>query len=130
VAIQFRATAEERVRCYANNALNHVGGTHLLGFFSALMQTLKITPAKEDHCAGLTAVVSVQHPDPQFVSATKSRLNNPEVEGIVAGVVREQLGKFLEENPKDAARIMEKVAGRSSPDFCLTSGTERTSSES
>src|SRR5262249_29176857 len=58
---------------------------------------------------GLTAIVSVQVPEPQFESQTKVRLNNPEVEGIVASVVNEQLSTYLEENPKDAQKVMKKV---------------------
>src|SRR5262249_24568847 len=68
-----------------------------------------LQPIGEDFREGLTAVVSVQVPDPQLESQTKYRLNNPEVEGIVTSVVNEQLGKFLEENPKDAKKIMTKV---------------------
>ncbi len=107
-AIQFTTSAEERIQCYASNAYTPVGGTHLSGFRTALIRTLNVTHDEGESWEGLTAVVSVQHPNPQFVSATKTRLGNPEVEGIVAGVVSEYLSKFMEENPKDAARIMKK----------------------
>jgi DNA gyrase subunit B len=121
VAFQYTTTEEERVRCYTNNAYNPVGGTHLSGFRTALTRTLNnygnkegyfknVTPVGDDYREGVTAVVSVQHPDPQFESQNKIRLNNPEVDGIVAGVVSEHLAKFMEENPKDATRIMKKVA--------------------
>ncbi len=122
VAFQYTTTEEERVRCYTNNAYNPVGGTHLSGFRSALTRTLNaygnkanlfksgVTPIGDDFREGVTAVVSVQHPDPQFESQNKIRLNNPEVEGIVASVVGENLARYLEENPKDAQRIMKKVA--------------------
>jgi DNA gyrase subunit B len=122
VAFQYTTSEEERVRCYTNNAYNPVGGTHLSGFRSALTRTLNsygtkagvfkngLTPIGEDFREGITGVVSVQHPDPQFESQNKIRLNNPEVEGIVAGVVGEHLAKYMEENPKDAQRIMKKVA--------------------
>ncbi len=121
VAFQYTTTEEERVRCYTNNAYNPVGGTHLSGFRTALTRTLNaygnkegyfknVTPIGDDYREGVTAVVSVQHPDPQFESQNKIRLNNPEVDGIVAGVVSEHLAKFMEENPKDALRIMKKVA--------------------
>jgi DNA gyrase subunit B len=121
VALQYTTSDEERVRCYANNAYNSVGGTHLSGFRAALTRTLNaygskegffkndITPIGEDFREGLTAVVSVQVPEPQLEAQTKVRLNNPEVEGIVASVVSEHLAKYLEENPKDALRVMKKV---------------------
>jgi DNA gyrase subunit B len=121
VAIQYTTADEERVRCYANNAFNSAGGTHLSGFRAALTRTLNaygakenmfkddLEPIGEDFREGLTAIVSVQVPDPQLEAQTKVRLNNPEVEGIVATVVNEQLGKFLEENPAPAHKIMKKV---------------------
>src|SRR5216683_2263055 len=121
VAIQYTTADEERVRCYANNAYNSAGGTHLSGFRAALTRTLNaygakenmfkddLQPIGEDFREGLTAIISVQVPDPQLEAQTKVRLNNPEVEGIVATVVNEQLGKFLEENPAPAHKIMKKV---------------------
>jgi DNA gyrase subunit B len=121
LALQYTLSEEERVRCYTNNAYNHGGGTHMSGFRSALTRTLNfygnkenlfkngLTPVGEDFREGLTAIVSVKVPEPQFESQTKVRLNNPEVEGIVASVVNEALGKFLEENPKDAQKIIKKV---------------------
>jgi DNA gyrase subunit B len=121
VALQYTTSDEERVRCYANNAYNSVGGTHLSGFRTALTRTLNaygskeglfkndVTPIGEDFREGLTAVVSVQVPEPQLEAQTKIRLNNPEVDGIVAGVVGEHLAQYLEENPKDALRVMKKV---------------------
>jgi DNA gyrase subunit B len=121
VALQYTTGEEERVRCYANNAYNAGGGTHLSGFRAALTRTLNAYGSKENHFKndlqpigedfreGLTAIVSVQVPEPQFESQTKIRLNNPEVDGIVTSVVNEQLGKYLEENPKDAQKIMKKV---------------------
>ena len=104
VALQYTTGEEERVRCYANNAYNPGGGTHLSGFRAALTRTLNaygnkeelfknVTPIGEDFREGLTAVVSVQVPEPQFESQTKIRLNNPEVEGIVASVVNEHLAQ-------------------------------------
>jgi DNA gyrase subunit B len=121
VAIQYTTSDDERVRCYANNAYNSVGGTHLSGFRAALTRTLNaygskenlfkndLAPIGEDFREGLTAIVSVQVPEPQLEAQTKIRLNNPEVEGIVASVVNELLGQYLEENPKEANRIMKKV---------------------
>jgi DNA gyrase subunit B len=121
VALQYTAGEQERVYCYANNANNSVGGTHLSGFRAALTRTLNaygkkqdlfkndLAPIGKDFRAGIIAVISVQVPDPQFESANKLRLNNPEVEGIVSSVVGKQLARFLEENSKDAQRIMKKV---------------------
>jgi DNA gyrase subunit B len=121
VALQYTATGEqERVLTYANNAYNPGGGTHLSGLRSALTRTLRVygdaegyfknvEPVGEDFREGLTAVVSIQVPEPQFESQTKIRLNNPEVEGIVTSVVNEHLKKFLEENPKDAKKILGKI---------------------
>src|SRR5262249_56611230 len=112
VAIQYTTDDEERVRCYANNAYNSVGGTHLSGFRAALTRVLNtygskenlfkndLTPIGEDFREGLTAIVSVQVPEPQLEAQTKIRLNNPEVEGLVASVVPEYLSTYLEENPK------------------------------
>jgi DNA gyrase subunit B len=121
VAIQYTTSDEERVRCYANNAFNSAGGTHLSGFRSALTRALNtygskeglfkndLQPVGDDFREGLTAVVSVQVPDPQLEAQTKVRLNNPEVEGIVGSVVHESLTKYLEENPNPAHKIMKKV---------------------
>jgi DNA gyrase subunit B len=121
VSLQYTTSEDERVRCYANNAYNSVGGTHLSGFRAALTRALNSYGDKEgmfkndlkvigeDFREGLTAIVSVQVPEPQLEAQTKIRLNNPEVEGIVASVVNEQLSKYLEENPKEANKIMKKV---------------------
>src|SRR6202035_773380 len=94
--------------------------THLSGFRTALTRALNaygdkeelfknVSPIGEDFREGLTAVVSVQVPEPQLEAQTKVRLNNPEVDGIVSSVVNEQLGKYLEENPGPAHKIMKKV---------------------
>ncbi|MFO0964199.1 MAG: DNA gyrase subunit B [Gemmataceae bacterium] len=120
VAFQYTSGEEERVRCYANNAHNPGGGTHLSGFRTAITRALNnygskenwfknVTPIGEDYREGITAVVSIAVPDPQFESQTKIRLNNPEVDGIVSSIVHEYLSKFLEENPKEATKIMKKV---------------------
>ena len=119
-AFQYTTGEEERARYYANNAHNPGGGTHQSGFRTAITRALtaygnnenlfkNITPQGEDFREGITAVISVAVPEPQFESQTKIRLNNPEVDGIVASVVYEYLMKFLEENPKDAKKIMNKV---------------------
>jgi DNA gyrase subunit B len=120
VAMQYTTAETERFFCYTNNASNPMGGTHLSGFRDALTRTMKaygtkqnlfkdVVPVGEDFRKGLTVIVSVQHPDPQFNSQTKEKLNNQEVEGIVSGVVAEHLARYLEENPKEAGRIMKKV---------------------
>src|SRR5207248_8958959 len=121
VALQYTTGEEERVRCYTNNAYNPQGGTHLSGFRDALTRTLNaygskanlfkndLQPVGEDFREGVTAIVSVKVPVPQFESQTKIRLNNPEVDGIVTSIVNEHLAKYLEENPKDAQKIMKKV---------------------
>jgi DNA gyrase subunit B len=121
VSLQYTTSEEERVRCYANNAYNSVGGTHLVGFRTALTRVLNtygtkegffkndLQPIGEDFREGLTAIVSVQVPEPQLEAQTKIRLNNPEVEGIVTSIVHDALSKYLEENPKDATKIMKKV---------------------
>ncbi len=121
IGFQYTAGEEERSRCYANNAHNPGGGTHLSGFRSALTRVLKaygdkekmfkdgLDPIGEDFREGVTAVISVAVPEPQFESQTKIKLNNPEVDGIVSGVLHEYLTKFMEENPKEAKKIMTKV---------------------
>ncbi len=122
VALQYTHNDGERIRCYANNAHNSQGGTHLTGFRTALTRTLNeygqehnafkngVSPIGDDFRDGLTAVVSVHLGEPLFESQTKVRLTNPEVEGIVTRVINEQLRKFLEENPKEALKIVKKVA--------------------
>jgi DNA gyrase subunit B len=120
VAMQYTTSEQERYSCYTNNGANSMGGTHLTGFRDALTRTLKgygtrqdlfknVTPIGEDFRKGLTVIISVQHPEPQFNSQTKERLNNLEVEGIVSGVVAEVLSRYLEENPKEATLILKKV---------------------
>jgi DNA gyrase subunit B len=120
VAIQYTTTEQERCLCYTNNAVNPMGGTHLSGFRDALTRTLKaygtkqgkfkdVTPIGEDFRKGLTAIISIQHPEPQFNAQTKEKLNNEEVEGVVSSVFGEHLSRFLEENPKEADQIIKKV---------------------
>jgi DNA gyrase subunit B len=121
IAMQYTTGEEGRIRCYANNAYNHVGGTHQRGFRSALTHALNryghkesllpsgLVPTGEDFREGLTAIVSVKISEPLFESQRKLRLNNPEVEGIVANVVRKEINKFLKENPEEARRIVMKA---------------------
>ena len=121
VGLQYTTGEEERVRCYANNQYNPNGGTHLSGFRSGLTRVLNTYGEKEglfksdfkpigkDFAEGLTAVINVSLPNPHFEAQTKIRLNNPEVDGAVSSAVHEHLAKWLEENPKDAKRIIQKV---------------------
>ena len=112
VALQYNDSISEMVVSYCNNINTIEGGTHLTGFRTALTRTLNqygktATPAKtkdltitgEDFKEGLTAIISVHVPDPQFESQTKIKLTNSEVEGITARVVNERLAEFLENNP-------------------------------
>ncbi len=122
VALQYTTGEEEKVLCYTNNARNPVGGTHMSGFRAGLTRAINAYGKKEGHFkpeldvrgedfrAGLTAVVSIGHPDPVFESQTKIRLNNPEVEGIVNSVVYEFLTEYLEKNPKEAKTICQQIA--------------------
>src|SRR5207244_10573057 len=107
---------------YCNNLNTIEGGTHLTGFRTALTRTLNTyakgaTAAKnkdlaitgEDFKEGLTAIVSVRVPDPQFEGQTKTKLGNGEVEGIVAKVVNEKLAEFLEQNPAAAKKVIKNA---------------------
>ncbi len=122
VVFQYNLGEQEILHAYVNNVHTRDGGTHVSGFRSALTRTINQYAAKEgllrengptlvgeDFREGLTAIVSVRVPHPQFESQTKVKLNNPEVEGIVTRVVNEQLGTFLEENPAPAKKIVQKV---------------------
>ena len=121
VALQYNGRYDETVFCYTNLIANSEGGTHLSGFRSALTRVInayakannliKDKDAKltgDDMREGLVAVVSVKHPDPKFQSQNKTRLTNPEVEGIVNSVVGEQLKYYLERDPKTGKRIVDK----------------------
>ena len=122
VALQYNDSISEMVVSYCNNINTVEGGTHLTGFRTALTRTLNqyakaMAPAKnkdltitgEDFKEGLTAIISVRVPDPQFEGQTKTKLGNSEVEGITARVVNERLAEFLETNPAVAKRIISKA---------------------
>jgi len=122
VAMQFHDGYQENVQTFVNNINTVEGGTHLSGFRSALTRTInnyirannlvkneKVAPSGEDMREGLTAIMSLKLLDPQFEGQTKTKLGNSEVAGIVESIVNEQLGVFLEENPRDARRVVEKV---------------------
>lgn len=120
IAFQWNDGYSENVSCFANNIRNIDGGAHLSGFRAALTRTLNayakkenllkgdLVPAGEDWREGLTAIISVKVPNPQFEAQTKVRLMNPEVETFVTQTVNEQLGNFLEENPAEAKRVVTK----------------------
>jgi DNA gyrase subunit B len=122
VAIQYNESISEMVVSYCNNIHTIEGGTHLTGFRTALTRTLNTyaraaAPAKnkdltitgEDFKEGLTAIISVRVPDPQFEGQTKTKLGNSEVEGIVAKVVNDKLAEFLETNPGAAKKVIAKA---------------------
>jgi DNA gyrase subunit B len=120
-AIQYNATFNEAVSSFANCINTIDGGSHMTGFRTALTRVLNDYARKnkllkdddanltgEDVREGLTAVISVKLPEPQFEGQTKTRLGNPEVKGIAESAVAEGLAQHLEENPSDARRIIEK----------------------
>jgi DNA gyrase subunit B len=125
VAIQYNEGYSESVYSYVNNIHTSEGGTHLVGFRTALTRTVnnyiqKNKPAKngkngslslagEDSREGLAAVLSTRVMDPQFEGQTKTKLGNSEVKGVVERVVGEYLSEFFEENPSVAKKIMEKT---------------------
>jgi DNA gyrase subunit B len=122
IALQWNDSYVEQVFCYTNNVHNRDGGTHLTGLRAALTKTVntygtnagalkdvKSGLSGEDVREGLTAVLSIKHPDPSFDSQTKSKLVSSEVKGIVETVVGERLGRYLEENPDNAKHIAEKA---------------------
>ena len=119
VALQYANEYTENLHAYVNNIHTPDGGTHVIGFRTALTRTLNnygkkedmfkdLVPGGEDFREGLTAIVAVRVAEPQFQAQTKNRLNNPEIEGIVNTAFGEFLGKFLEENPKTAKSIIKK----------------------
>jgi DNA gyrase subunit B len=121
VAFQYNDQYNENIFSYVNNINTHEGGTHLVGFRSALTRTLNSHAYKngilkegglaltgDDFREGFTGVVSVKVPEPQFEGQTKTKLGNSEVKSIVESVVGPALSTWLEENPGDARRIIEK----------------------
>ncbi len=127
IALQYNDGYQETVFTYANNIKTTEGGTHLVGFRAALTGTIngyatrndllknaKFGIAGEDTREGLTAIVSVNVPEPQFEGQTKSKLGNSDVKGIVQSLMGESLGEYLEEHPDVSKRIVSKIieAGR------------------
>lgn len=122
VAMTYNSSFAENVHSYVNNINTHEGGTHLAGFRRALTRTLKSYAEKQgflsklkfdisgdDFREGLTAVVSVKVQEPQFEGQTKTKLGNNEVMGMVDQAVGEMLNNYLEEHPKEAKVITDKV---------------------
>src|SRR5271167_2387109 len=123
VALQWTDAYHETIFAYANNIHTVEGGTHLSGLKSALTRTLNSYATKnnlfarnkdlrlegDDTREGLIAIVSVKLPEPQFEGQTKTKLGNSEVEGLVAALVNEKMGEYLEKNPSDARRIVARA---------------------
>ena len=121
MAMQYNDQFQANVSSYANNINTHEGGTHMTGFQTALTRTLNTyaknsnliradkSMSSQDTLEGLTAIISVKVPDPQFEGQTKTKLGNSAVRGIVDSVVNETLSTYLEENPAVAKAIVEKA---------------------
>jgi DNA gyrase subunit B len=123
VAMQYNDGYNETILSFANNIINPEGGTHTAGFRSALTRTLNayarakgLLKEKDENLTGddtregLTAIISVKLPDPQFEGQTKGKLGNAEMKGYVDQVLAEALSNYLEEHPKEAAAIVDKCA--------------------
>lgn len=119
VALQFNEGYQENVFSFANNINTHEGGTHLNGFKAALTRVFnnyskkikgkEIKLTGDDIREGLSAVISIKIPEPQFEGQTKTKLGNSEVKGLVESVVSDKLSSFLEENPSVAKVIASKL---------------------
>jgi DNA gyrase subunit B len=119
IALQYTAEYTENTHSFVNNISTTEGGTHVSGFRAALTRTLNaygkqegvfrdLIPTGDDFREGLTAVIALRVPHPQFEGQTKTKLGNSEVEGVVNSAVGDFLGKFLEENPKTARAVVQK----------------------
>ena len=122
VALQYNTEFKENIHSFVNNINTHAGGTHLAGFRRGLTKTLKAYADKsgfldkvkveitgDDFREGLTAIISVKVAEPQFEGQTKTKLGNTEVAGAVDTIVSDLLNTYLEENPKIAKMIVDKV---------------------
>jgi len=123
VAMQATEELQGSVHAFANNINTREGGTHLTGFKTALTRVvndyanehdlisdLDANLKGEDVREGLTAVISVKHPDPQFEGQTKTKLGNSDVRGVVESATHERLGTFFEESPETARKVVHKAA--------------------
>lgn len=121
IALQYNEGYTENIYSFANNIHTHEGGTHESGFKSALTRIINDYARKagmikdndnnltgDDVREGLTAIISVKIPEPQFEGQTKTKLGNSEVRGIVESLFAEKLQEFLEENPAVSRRVLEK----------------------
>ncbi len=124
IAFEYSTAYSDNIHSYVNNINTHEGGTHLVGFKTALTRTLnsyalknnlikekkntKVTLSGDDFREGLTAVISIKVMEPQFEGQTKTKLGNSEVKSAVETLVGEKLGEFLEENPAIGKKIIEK----------------------
>ena len=132
IALQWNDGYAENIYSFANNINTHDGGTHLVGFKSALTRTVNAFGTSsglpkdlqeglqgEDTREGLTAVISAKVPNPQFEGQTKGKLGNSEVKGIVESLLNDKLGEYFERNPPVARRIIFKILeaalGRAKP---------------
>jgi DNA gyrase subunit B len=122
VAIQYNDGYGKAVYSFCNNVHTHEGGTHEEGFRLAIVREInkyardaRLLKENDDNltyddiCEGLTAIISVKHPNPQFEGQTKTKLGNYEVRKILSGIVGDQLSRYLLENPKLARTIVEKI---------------------
>jgi len=123
IAIEYNKSFTKNVHSYVNNINTHEGGTHISGFRRALTRSLKgyaqrnnlikskskISVSGEDFREGMTAVISIKVPEPQFEGQTKTKLGNSEAQSAVEVILYEQLNDYLETNPKNAKKILEKV---------------------
>ncbi|MCC6347431.1 MAG: DNA topoisomerase (ATP-hydrolyzing) subunit B [Nitrospirales bacterium] len=122
IALQYNDGYSENIYTFANNINTREGGSHLVGFKSALTRTAnsyatssgiikegKESVSGDDIREGLTAVISVKLPNPQFEGQTKMKLGNSEVKGIVESIVNEALSTYFEENPSVARKVIEKA---------------------
>ncbi|MCD4655428.1 DNA topoisomerase (ATP-hydrolyzing) subunit B [bacterium] len=120
-ALQYNNSYKETILSYVNNIHTIEGGTHLSGFKSALTRTLNSyaaskdllknlsnPPSGDDLREGLSVIISIKAPEPQFEGQTKTKLGNSEIKGIVEQVINERLGEFLDENPTIARSILDK----------------------
>jgi DNA gyrase subunit B len=122
IAMQWNDSYPEAIYGFTNDVESKDGGAHLTGFRAALTRTvnayaeaagllkdLEAGLGGDDICEGLAAIVSIRHPDPKFSDQTRDELVSSEVKSIVERIVNEQLGRFLEESPREARLIIEKA---------------------